>query len=224
MLAGFTLLEVLIALGLLALVVGLGLGMLRLGARAWGAAAERSAETETFQTTHGVLRRLAERAFPMAWGEPGSFRYAFEGTPKAFRFVALFPGYPGYPGPHWVSFEASPLGADEELRLVLRTFHTDEDETREGEPIEDIVLVPGPLEATFSYWGSPAPGGEAAWWPEWRHENSLPTRVRIALVPRDDDRRAWPDLVVAMPITMDGACLFIDEAPTHLCRLDAGGS
>jgi general secretion pathway protein J len=218
--AGFTLLEVLIALGLMAVVVGLALGMLRLGARAWAAADARTQATEEFETGSRVLRRLIEGAFPMVWGTPGDFRYAFDGGAKTLSFVAIMPGYPGWPGPHWVGVEIAGTGEGEELRLVLRTFRAEEAATRDGAPIEDIVLVAGPLEASFTYWGRAEPDASAQWWPTWDHAETLPEAIGLMLAIAGGDRPDWPPLVIPVAITMDPACLFLDEVPTSKCRLD----
>ena len=111
-------------------------------------------------------------------------------------------------------------GGGAELRLVLRTFHAEEDATREAEPIEDSILVAGPLSATFTYWGRAEPDAEPRWWPAWDHAETLPEAIGLALTFDEGNRSPWPTVVVPVAITMDSACLFLDEVPISKCRLD----
>ena len=218
--AGFTLLEMLVALTILSFIFVLMFGALRLGARSWTAGEAAVERIEEFQTSYGLIRRLVERAFPMAWGEPGALHFAFEGEPKTLRFVALFPAYPGLPGPQLVTFDAAKASRGEELRLSWVPFSRDEAATLDAEPIEDIVLVPGPVEIEFDYFGPIDDNGEPEWQRSWKSEDDFPRLIRLSIVRADDGRPYWPSLVMPIAITMDGACLFVDEEPISKCRLD----
>jgi general secretion pathway protein J len=217
---GFTLIEVLVALALMAALVAIVGGGLRLGARTWGAAQAAVARTEDIATTYALMRRLIERAYPLAWGTPDEKSYAFEGGPKVLRFVALLPAYPGLPGPYFVGFRAEKEGKTEILRLSLVPFSTDEDATRQAPPIEDIVLVDGPLEVAFSYWGDHDETGTPRWGDRWDNRETLPTRIRIDLG-SGETGAGWPTLTMAVGIELDVACLFSDETPISKCRLDS---
>src|SRR5262249_34807417 len=69
---GFTLVELLIALGLLALIMAAILGVFRLGGQVWTRVGERSSRADDVAAVHDSLRETIAGAYPAVIGlEPG---------------------------------------------------------------------------------------------------------------------------------------------------------
>lgn len=86
--AGFTLLELLIAMSLLGFILALLFAGMRLGARSWDAGealAEKSAHMAALQ---GFLRRELAQAVPYKWKKKPDMNLAFIGQPGFIRLVA----------------------------------------------------------------------------------------------------------------------------------------
>ncbi|MGE5506302.1 MAG: type II secretion system protein J [Actinomycetota bacterium] len=182
---GFTLLEVLVAAALFALVMilaGQGTALVMRGWRDGAAEAARAGEVVAAQR---LVRRLVESARParLAGGEP-----AFFGGPKRLRLVAV------------------PMGGTAtavELRLTASGLEAwsaaldpgDPDPARP--PAGGEVLVAGINGGAFTYWGAAQPGLAPAWHDRWTDGTRPPLLVRLQLHFPAGDRRRWPDLVAA---------------------------
>jgi general secretion pathway protein J len=199
---GFTLLELLVAMTLLALLVAALAGGLRFGSRAWETGESRLEHLERMLITHGFLRRQIGRAYPLPERERGTVD--FLGQPERLSFVGLMPEH---------------LGAGELQRLTLEVVAGDgrRDLMLLWEPLRAgvaepyrTVLVEDVAEARFAYRGPRADEtGEPPWREDWQEMTKLPTLVRLQIRFRNGDRRQFPDLV-ARPI--------LNDAPTGAAR------
>lgn len=215
--AGFTLLEVLIAMVLLTGVFGLVFGGLRLGAQTTDAAGQVMAESQEFRTVHGLTRRFLARAMPAVWDEDDQ-PFAFEGNADSVRFVARLPAYPGIPGLYWVSLETESGRDGDALRLTLVPFRADRDDLDAMDPIEDTVLVAPPADIAFAYFGAEDGDGSPVWQDDWRSDDAMPALVKLTITAGAEKRTPWPALVVALGITNDTGCLFQDTDSLSKCR------
>ena len=220
---GFTLIEVLVSLTLLAIVFAMVFGALRFTGRARAITEVHAVRAERIQTAHRLLRRLLARAYPLAWKAADGPRYAFEGRPKTLTFVTLLPGYPSIAGPYTVTLYADKSRDGEALWLKLAPYRRDPDKGPEPETIEDVILMPAPVEVAFTYFGKPDDQADARWFSEWGAEDRLPSMVRIALGESGSKSagRPIPDMVLPIGIDMDVGCLFEKQDDPVLCRLDA---
>ena len=90
--AGFTLLELLVAITLLGLLMAALFGGLRLGARAWDIGAERIAAATRLQTAQQFIRTRLSEALPAFVVLPdGEEIVAFQGTSEEMSFVGTLP-------------------------------------------------------------------------------------------------------------------------------------
>jgi general secretion pathway protein J len=183
--AGFTLLELLVALTIFGLLMaGLAEGT-RFGLAAWRAQDAGDGRQSDLEAADRVLRHLVTQAMPGRAGAPA----AFDGRPGGLAWRSDLPGAGGLAPLRDVDVA---LGLDAGRRLVLRwTPHT----LPPGQPRiarEEVVLA-GLDHVEFAYW--PA-GPSATWLRDW-HLPVLPALVRIRLVFPDGDRRHWPAIVAA---------------------------
>lgn len=184
--AGFTLLELLVAIVVFGFILaGMSQGV-RYGLRATDRQARTMAENSELDSVDRALRRLIERI------DPGSARDgpALRGTAGRMTFVSELPAANGLSD----SLADFGLGVDGARRLVLRASPR-----RPGTPFGpsppplDSELVAGVDHIELSYW----PRGRSPSWMNAWAINELPMLVRLRVVFPAGDSRHWPDIVVA---------------------------
>jgi general secretion pathway protein J len=202
--AGFTLVEMLVALTLLAM-----LGMLMLlgyqtVVPSWRRAEARSDTGRELGAAHDLLRDRLSRAYPAVIGEPGARHIDFEGTASALNFLAPLPQRSGAAA---VARYAVHAAGDGTLRMSTGLdFHSDQDLTA-AEPAE-TVLLDGLSLVRFTYFGSDTPSDPPQWHERWSGRKTLPELVRVHVERRDGQPFGWPDLVIAPLVTADDQCAF----------------
>ena len=193
--AGFTLLEVLVALVVLGLLVlGLNQGvrasfdLRQAQTRRLGSTAELDATQRLLRTVLGRLplspdgnRLLGSKTSP-----------GFSGAADRIDFVGELP-----------SGLASTRRADMSLflesgRLVLSwTPRRHEQSLAPPTPSVETVLLQGVGKLEVAYWGTaPARAQAAGWHSKWS-EPTAPGLIRVRLAFSEANRRRWPDLIVA---------------------------
>jgi len=195
---GFTLIEMLVALALLALLSALLVAGLRLSRNAVltsETATERLLRTER---ALDLIRRQLQQAepLPLAAGvDPPPVAFAGDGA--SIVFIAPPAAYLARGGEQvtWLVLEHTGAGA----RLVLRFRPLDRASDRwplaeGGTDLQSAVLLDDIAGARFSFFGRAAPGADARWLADWRNEPALPDLIRVTVTGGGE---AWPDLVVA---------------------------
>jgi general secretion pathway protein J len=171
--AGFTLLELLIAVTLMGLVVlGLTHGV-RFAGAAWSSQAERIGRQGDVDAVQNVLRRTIESARD------------FRGDAATLRFVGEMPRALARGGAHEIELR---LVAD---RLVLSWRPHVKASEPPAEPAS-AELARGVAGLELAYFSRADGGG---WRPDFGDDPRPPALVRLAV--RGTDGRAWPALVVA---------------------------
>lgn len=200
--AGFTLVELLVAMALMGLVMLLVMQALRFTATARERMLGFSDGIQELVLGRSLIQRELSRAQVRPWGEAGKKRLAFTGDADRLRFVNVAPAY--RPGEVWqlweLALEPTPRGGRE---LTVR--HAPLDPTRPGfEPLQDarprlLATIDAPVAFEFFDRGPASPRGR--WLPRWTELQRLPTAVRLA-----GGAQAWPDLVVRLDIELGGRC------------------
>lgn len=203
--AGFTLLEILAALVLLALLllgVYSGIASASRSVRSGTAAIERMDQLRAAQQF--LRRELAQSlAAPISRTDRGEPVY-FQGDAHEMRYVAPLPGYLGKLGPQLQQLQLVDDGAGG-LRLELRLALLPPDGGPPQALGEPQVLFDHIRAGGFHYLGTDADGSALPWAGEWTADRSLPQVVRIELQPHG--RASWPRL----------------DIPLRIEPLDAGG-
>lgn len=195
--AGFTLLEILLALALFALVM---LGVW--GALAGATRVARSADavmtqSESVRTVQQFLRRYVAVASAQPWAMPGSTRARmFEGDATAMHYVAPLPAQSGHAGLYLqsVGLQKDPAGGMT-LWLAYQPYTGDQPES--AEPVRHLLLA-NLQGGKFQYLAAAAFGKPAAWRDDWTSANGLPLAVRIHLDPAWPTRVLFPDLLIPL--------------------------
>ena len=196
--SGFTLLEMLVAATLLALLMAVLFGGLRTGSRVWEASAVRGDDLARLQSAHSFLRQRIGELYPLrltvSAGALSSL--AFNGTSSSLTFTGLLPAHFNVGGFQTIHIEASEEEDRRDLTVAWLPF--DARGSGSNTPSEDqkTHLIENVAEVRFSYFGAPEPGDEPTWLDEWRAQSAPPSLVRIEVSFQENDRRYWPELVV----------------------------
>lgn len=197
--AGFTLLEIMVALVVLSLIVTTAFGALRMGERSWEAGLARASDTETLRTVAGVLQRQFEQVLPLTWTEDAQKTLAFSGTREQIQFIAPAPQHHGSTGLFEYTLVLEPLA--DSAQLVLYYLLHDPDSTGFHTISSDrqrVLLVDELHTADFSYYGSPDAVDPPKWYSQWNNDaKAFPQLVRVRLV-AESGKRPWPELVLAL--------------------------
>jgi general secretion pathway protein J len=200
---GFTLIEVLLATALLAAGLAIAFATLRAATATVQRGEALSQRNERMRAVSGFLRaRLsAARPVPFAMDESGGVAYRFRGDATRVEFVADLPDYLGRGGPYLHRLEVE-RGAGGQLRLVV-SFRMVQGgavvgNERAARGFAPEVLADGLGAVGIRYRGLRPDGTADDWQPEWHEADAMPLQVELRL--RDADGRAWPPLLVALPL------------------------
>ena len=192
--AGFTLLELLVALAVVGLlVVGLNQGV-RTGLDLRRDQARRINTTAELDSAARTLRNLltnlpitpAAALDPVAPPAP----LALYGTADRLDFIGDLPTGLGA-----VRRADITLGVHGDRLVLSWRPHKHERGGRAEKPIE-TELLRGVTRLEFAYWDSAPPGGEAGWLTQW-DGSIVPALIRVRLNFAEGNARHWPDLIVA---------------------------
>lgn len=190
--AGFSLLEVLAALALLAiLLLGVYSGV-RSTTAATGHGSAAIARLDEVRGAREFLRRQLASATALPWTLVGdAVPLVFEGDARHMRFVSTLPGYLGKLGPQVIEVVlADADGEGQELQARFKPLPNSQSKVTEG--AEDVLL--SRVHALRLRY---AARGSAAWQDRWTTPMVLPSAVEISLAPEEGES-AWPPLVVAI--------------------------
>jgi len=181
--AGFTLVELLVALALTGIITGFVLSGFGIAHRAWhlSAARERMGEIDAAAIR---LRDLIAKTVPaLSMGSAdGLARLSFDGVTNGLTFVTLSEGeaFPG--GLMRVHLFREEKGSTERVMLSATVFRSNTSRVVEGTP---ITILHNAAQFSISYFGVREPGKFPEWQSDWRHRNELPELVRIEAAVQD---------------------------------------
>lgn len=214
---GFTLVELLVSLGILGLLAGLlasGVGLS--GRLSAGTSAARSA-TDAVANTQMLLRERIMRLKPVADLSSGDATILLRGIPAEFQFVGAPAAQQEPDSLYNYRLSMTPAGD-----LVLYTASDLANEAIADRSLEG--WTPHPLLRDISgleiaYYGTDRLTRQRRWQPFWRGRREPPELVRIRVSFRDGDPRDWPDLVIRPRTTVSPLCRI--DAQTGRCEASA---
>lgn len=203
---GFTLLEVLIAAVLLAVMMALLLSAFRVAASTWEKGERKAEQVNRMLVVTNFLRGYIGGAIPVM--EPPSTKLAgarpralFRGNADRLLFVASIPaqvrgGF--YQFQLYLSEDE-----DHDLRATIRPLPKLKNDAPEPEPIDDVAIVENVESVRFSYFSSDSEGrmetqARSEWPPQDMGDGTpskpMPTLVRIEITPTGED--PWPPISI----------------------------
>lgn len=193
---GFTLLEILLALVLLAFVMVGVWGAMRGASRLTQSADAVMAQSEAVRTVQHFLRGHVGIAGlqPFVVGQ-GQARM-FEGDAMSMRYVAPLPMQSGHAG---LYLQTVSLAKGDAGTLTLQLAYQPYTGNRPGTatPVTHVLLT-DLHGGQFQYLAAASFGKPAAWRNDWQTTNGLPLAVRIHLDPAWSTRIPFPDMVIPL--------------------------
>jgi general secretion pathway protein J len=177
--AGFTLVELLVALALTAAIASFIIGAFHLVTRTWAITYDRESADE-IHAAATQFRRLLTRAMPATTIDEADHtaRLLFEGRTDSVTFVTLSEATAFQGGPMRVrlSWRDGPPLPGRPAALVLRTavFRADPRLVFESTP---VVLFRDVVGFSLRYFGAPAPDKPPQWHSEWLGHERMPLAV-----------------------------------------------
>lgn len=202
---GFTLLELLISMTLLAMLSVMLLGGMRLGGRVWERSAKDVDQMDEVRIARDFIRTTFTEAYPLFdKSDPVHPNINFVGDSSSVRFLAPMPQSLGAAGMAKMSLYIETAGESSRLILTLRQ----ELAFADTKPFPSTVLLDKISSATISYFGSEEAGSAPAWQDHWKGTGALPQLIRIRIVFSKGDARFWPDLIVRPRVIFDANCTY----------------
>ncbi|MEQ8344252.1 MAG: prepilin-type N-terminal cleavage/methylation domain-containing protein [Sneathiellaceae bacterium] len=218
--AGMTLIEVLVAITLLAMLATMIAQGARLTGRAWSTAEQRTNDVDDIETVRALLRRTITRAQPsFASADLSDLAIQFDGQPERLTLIAPRSGIEG--GGEWVRqvLYVAPYEGAQGLYLAWQVDAPQRGgrEIDTGPGATDRALLLDHVESVrFGYFGPPSPGEPPTWLTSWTGRQRLPTLVRIEVARDGAARRPWPALTMRTRVNTNPGCLY--DAGRYDCR------
>ncbi len=185
---GFTLLELIVALTLMGMVLGLVFGGFHLISRNLARGRAQLERTNEMRAVTSFLRQSLRGQRDVEERGGGGRKRAFSGSPHRLRFVAPLFLQQAMSGLYEIRFRWT----GDRLLMDWRPFRPN----LENRPPFQHRLVSAQITAcSFRYYGRRESGRQAAWHPSWDRPQRIPQAVRIAL---SGEKMPWPPLIVRL--------------------------
>jgi general secretion pathway protein J len=190
---GFTLLEMLVVTGLMALLVLLGLNLMRSTAAASTKSEATAQRNEQCRSVQSFIRRQITGALPMAYQFDASNGEAtfFSGDRNKLQFVANMPGYLSYGGAYLQTFELKRSGANYRLEFQFQQLTIDGLLDAERKP---EILLDGIKSGEFNYRTLDEQSKPGSWKNSWDTPAQIPLQTSLK-IEFADKKMHWPLLV-----------------------------
>jgi general secretion pathway protein J len=205
--SGFTLIELVIAMTLLAGMLALLYSGLSFAVRGWDTRDAHARRIVDQRISENFLRRELSEIFPMRWKDPSFIKFAFKGERDKLQFVSSRPAGYSVGGLSLVGLEVVPHATGRGRDLVMRRALPDDDakDFRPLEAAKPVLLLEGVDEVKFSYFGADSDVNTPQWSDEWSVAAKMPMLVRMSV--RMADGRAVPDMLARVVIAEEAGCL-----------------
>jgi general secretion pathway protein J len=203
---GFTLIELSVALLLLALIASVLYGSLSLAGMSWNRGEEKAQQTSEMRLTEGFLRRTLTNQHPLRMHKVVAQPLYFQGTPETLAYAAALTGRAGA-GMYYFRVAVTPNG--DTSRLTLSRVIPDYTATQLPDFGNDFsVLADGISAVHFAYLGRDAGASNLVnptWRDHWDDTQRLPDLISIDVTAANGV--PWPTLVVEPRLSPEVGCL-----------------
>jgi general secretion pathway protein J len=210
---GFTLIELIVALMLMALIASLMYGSLSMAARSWDGGEAKATEVSSMRQAQAFLREQIAAELPLRVRKAVGLPLMFAGERDEIRYAAALPPRVQEGGAYF--FRLAVMRDGDKSQLVLERTIPDPAATQNPEfnAAEHTVLADGIAELHVSYFGRDANAGDVdapIWRDRWDDPQRLPLLLRIDVKPVKG--MPWPTLVVEPRRAPESACASYDPA------------
>lgn len=192
---GFTLLELLIAMTLMAMVLAVLYGGMHTAIRGWDSSQRSAERLNEIGLVQDFIRRQLSQSLTLFRNDPDQGQVVeFLGEQDRLRMIGPMLGHLGQGGLYVIELMTAMQGSSGQLRLRWYPY-------RPGQPIADgdeqeTVLLDHVTALQWAYFGAQQGEETPRWHESWLNSKSRPELVRLSLRLRSD---ALPDLVAVLP-------------------------
>ena len=194
--AGFTLIEVLLAMTLLSIMMVLLFSSLATGAESWNRGEHKIAEINKKAVAYQFFQRHLPSIRPL-WDNfsDDERHFSFQGDKESLKFVSVFPSSASRKGLQIFKIVFNKQDQQSISVKIMPFFPT----TKDGQWQEEEVVLVDDVEALkLSYFGVDKGTEEPNWLDQWQDKNSLPLLVKINIMLRDESY--WPEMIFALKL------------------------
>ena len=200
---GFTLIEVMLAILLLAVLLTAAYGGIRSAVNAMHAGEALIDRTNRVRVAQEFIRRQISRTLPLPFGqeEGTGMNFMFQGEGDLMRFVAPMPGYLSRGGSYVQTLELTNSRNGRQLLFghsMLNGFDLKKLRKDDAEP---VILMDQIESGVFEYRKLDAEGKLEDWSDDWEDPSITPVMVRIRMRMRPEALVDWPDMEI--PLVLD---------------------
>jgi general secretion pathway protein J len=196
--AGFTLLELIISITLVAIIVLIISVAANLGYRSFNSGEKKMNAVERLRSSLTIIDAQIQSGVPLTLEEGGVKQYYFAGEQDSLKFSTNYSIWGGQRGYVIVNYRV-----DTDDRGKRTMFASEYKVGMENQ--KETKLLEGFDEITFDYYKKDATEEEGEWITQWVGEEMMPIRIRINLV------RGSNSLSYIMPVRVGGAIGESDE-------------
>jgi general secretion pathway protein J len=186
--AGFTLVELLVALALMSLITAAILGGIDIGRRIWQTGPDREFRAEIEAAAETLRTQLTETVPAVAPGDDGMARLVFQGNPHDLVAVTLSDGRSQVGGMALtnIAFATQPNGgganAGGQIRISSTVFRARTAFAAMPTDAATSALFHDVVSFDLTYFGVVNPGKPPEWQDQWLGQEHLPELVAIRIV------------------------------------------
>ena len=207
---GFTLIELIAAITLLALLTTILMGTVRGAERSTTAANDVVERTEQYARTQAFLREHVSGVLPLRWRREVGQPLKFNGKSSNMTYFAPITSQIAEGGVMW--WQLAVATSQQKSQLVLRRLPSDPEqkEVPDLSAAEAIVLADNISALSISYFDPgddpvTSPDG-GTWVTSWDENARMPSMIAIRVTEAGD--RRWPDLFVPLKLSQALGCNF----------------
>lgn len=173
--SGFTLLELIISITLVAIIVLIVAGAASLGYRSFSSGEKKLSAIERLRASLIIIDAQIQSGVPLTLEDGGVKQYYFVGEKDSLKFSTNHSIWGGQKGYVIVSYrvETDDQGKQRLIASEYKVGMENQKETR---------LLEGFKEITFDYYRQDAVDEEGEWVTQWEDEEMMPTRIRLNLL------------------------------------------
>jgi general secretion pathway protein J len=216
--AGFTLLETILAITLLALMMAMIYAALTVGLRAWDAGDKRVTAASNWRTVEHFLRREMGQIFPTRWRGVATPYVAFEGEATRLRYVTTLNLDAALQNGATAGLQWAELTLDGDKLMLNRQAFDNQAQNFEGllsassttpsqqtSTIAPVKLMDNITSLSIEYFGTDNDNTEPTWRTEWRDMARLPKLLRLQI--ETTRGRDVPTMVINLKVGEEAGCL-----------------
>lgn len=208
--AGFTLLELIVAMMLLALMSSLLYGTLSLSASTWDRGEAKANRAADMRLTEEFLRQTLTAQHPLRLHKVVDQPLYFQGGRDTLAFAGVLPSQTGG-GVYYFRLAVTPYGDSSRLTLARVIPESGATSLPSFDGAQQSVLADDIAEVRFSYFGRDADSSVVntpTWRDRWEDPQLLPLIIRIDVKPTK--AAPWPPLVVEPRLAPEAGCRLWD--------------